>query len=1039
MSVQVSYKKQTVLGIALLLIIFLVIEIIGNVWWVSQIQCEFEENEIFKNMNENKKQEMCEELYNVRTSGIELIPNQNSEFLNINSHGFRGGEITLEKPNDTYRIFMVGGSTMFGMGATSDEKTIPGFTQTLMDKLELDYDIEVINAGIQNANTQTEITLIEQKIIKFNPDLIIMYDGWNDIREKFDADITLKNWNTVCELGVKNNFEVIVSLQPIAGFGNKILTNQESTYATTGLDYENNILLENISNYDTLSKQMSTLNICSKSIDMRSAFDENIDPIYWDQGHISDKGNSIISKLFFNEIIKIVDNEKINETNILEKNFEIKNKENDLDFGQNIRNVLSYYKTPLMIKSLFQININSIDEKIYSKEIFLESKSKVYDNMQISIQVKIIPIEKDLDNKIIEIKTIDENTGKYLENMTYFIKISKDKKDILREYFFSQDQSLSIKIIPKQNKEMNVEGYRNYEHNALNDDFDENIPIIISGPLFNLDGEYNFSIDILTIEDPKKWIFSLTDFNTKFSLNKNSNENNIKNLNDNLEKIIDEQKNIVSNYDSIKFINIVENDEIFDNDLKQNAVEWKSGKIIDEQFIANTKTHSEFNELNNMNIQKDLPEWLLNNPGWIASNILTNGELSKNNYDYLNERIYPCNERVEEKLKLECWKIEINSKGLRNDEINTKKLDDVFRIIAVGGSTTFSGETNEKTWPGHLQRIIEENIDNRKIEVINAGIKGGTTNHELDFIKSNLTFLQPDLIIMYDGWNDAISVNVEKTIKNWKEICQISKDKNIATTIIIQPLPLSGQRVLTDQEVQNILNPILSSPREYQKISQQYVDSFSELNETCTQTFDFRGIFDYINAPIYYDGGHILNHGSVILASNIFTSISSEFFDKSFIIKHNFSPNFSEKEMIYAVKINFENKNMSGLFLQNTIFDKSKLTNVDFVNSNLINSRFVFSDLTNANLSGADLTNANLSGADLTNANLSGADLTNANLSGADLTNANLSGANLLGTNLDDSLIDNKWIICKLGFEFLSEIQNLPGNRTLEKFLSTQC
>ena len=1037
MSVQVSYKKQTALGIALLLIIFLVVEIIANVWWVSQIQCEFEENEIFKNMNENKKQQICEELYNVRTSGIELIPNQNLEFLNINSHGFRGGEITLEKPNNTYRIFMVGGSTMFGMGATSDEKTIPGFTQTLMDKLELNYDIEVINAGIQNANTQTEITLIEQKIIKFNPDLIIMYDGWNDIREGFDEDTTLKNWNTVCELGIKNNFEVIVALQPIAGFSNKILTKQEAIYATTGLDYENNILLENISTYDTLSKQMSTLNICSKSIDMRSAFDENIDPIYWDQGHISDKGNLIISKLFVNEIIKIIDNDKINEINILEENFEIKNVENDLDFEQNIRNVLSYYKTPLMIKSLFQINIKSIDEKTHSKEILLESKSKAYDNMQISIQVKIMSIEKDLDNKIIEIKTIDEKTGKYLENITYFIKISKDKKDILREYFFSQDQSLSIKIIPNQNKEMNVEGYRNYEHNALNDDFDENIPIIISGPLFNLDGEYDFSIDILTIEDPKKWIFSLTDFNTKFSLNKNSNENNIKNLNDNLEKITDEQKNIVSNYDSIKFINIVENNKIFDNDLKQNAVEWKSGRITDEQFIANTETHSKFYELNNMNIQKDLPEWLLNNPGWIASNILTNGELSKNNYDYLNEVIYPCKEKG---IKWEeCFNIKINSKGLRNDEINIKKPDDVFRIIAVGGSTTFSGETNEKTWPGHLQRIIEENIDDRKIEVINAGINSADTNHELDLIKSNLTFLQPDLIIMYDGWNDALNVNVEKTIKNWKEICQISKDNNIATTIIIQPLPISGQRVLTDQEVQNILNPINSSPLEYQKISQQYVDSFSELNETCTQTFDFRGIFDYINAPIYYDGGHILNHGSIILASNIFTSISSEFFDKSFIIEHNFSPNFSEREMIYAVNVNFENKNMSGLFLQNTIFDKSKLTNVDFSNSNLINSRLVFSDLTNANLLGADLTNANLSGADLTNANLLGADLTNANLSGADLTNANLLGANLLGMNVDDSLIDNKWITCKWAFEFLSEIRNLPGDRTLEKFIRTQC
>ena len=64
--------------------------------------------------------------------------------------------------------------------------------------------------------------------------------------------------------------------------------------------------------------------------------------------------------------------------------------------------------------------------------------------------------------------------------------------------------------------------------------------------------------------------------------------------------------------------------------------------------------------------------------------------------------------------------------------------------------------------------------------------------------------------------------------------------------------------------------------------------SFIELNNNCTQTLDFRGIFDYIDAPIYYDGGHILNHGNIILSSNIFTSISPEFFKKSFNIQYNY-------------------------------------------------------------------------------------------------------------------------------------------------------
>ena len=136
MSVQVSYKKQTVLGIIGITILLLAIEVIANVWWITQISCEFENNDTFQDMSANERKKMCGELYNVRTSGTELIPNQNSEFLNVNSHGFRGPEMTLIKPDDTYRIFMLGGSTMFGMGATSDETTIPGYTQTLVNTLE---------------------------------------------------------------------------------------------------------------------------------------------------------------------------------------------------------------------------------------------------------------------------------------------------------------------------------------------------------------------------------------------------------------------------------------------------------------------------------------------------------------------------------------------------------------------------------------------------------------------------------------------------------------------------------------------------------------------------------------------------------------------------------------------------------------------------------------------------------------------------------------------------------------------------------------
>ena len=137
LSVQVSYKKQATLGIIGITILLLVIEVIANVWWIAQINCEFEQNEIFQNFDGIEKRQLCLDFYNLKTSGGELIPNQKTNSITINSLGFRGTEFSEVKPPNTYRIFMVGGSTMFGAGAISDKTTMPGFMQEFLNEKDL--------------------------------------------------------------------------------------------------------------------------------------------------------------------------------------------------------------------------------------------------------------------------------------------------------------------------------------------------------------------------------------------------------------------------------------------------------------------------------------------------------------------------------------------------------------------------------------------------------------------------------------------------------------------------------------------------------------------------------------------------------------------------------------------------------------------------------------------------------------------------------------------------------------------------------------
>ena len=43
---------------------------------------------------------------------------------------------------------------------------------------------------------------------------------------------------------------------------------------------------------------------------------------------------------------------------------------------------------------------------------------------------------------------------------------------------------------------------------------------------------------------------------------------------------------------------------------------------------------------------------------------------------------------------------------------------------------------------------------------------------------------------------------IEKTIQNWKSACKLAKTEGFDAIIIVQPLPITGQRVTTEQEIE---------------------------------------------------------------------------------------------------------------------------------------------------------------------------------------------------------------------------------------------
>lgn len=98
----------------------------------------------------------------------------------------------------------------------------------------------------------------------------------------------------------------------------------------------------------------------------------------------------------------------------------------------------------------------------------------------------------------------------------------------------------------------------------------------------------------------------------------------------------------------------------------------------------------------------------------------------------------------------------VNSLGYRNAEIAIPKPDGVFRIVTLGGSTTYGEliDDPQQAYPAQLQRILREEYGYSQIEVINGGVPAYTSWHSLVNFQFRVLDLQPDLVIVYDGINE---------------------------------------------------------------------------------------------------------------------------------------------------------------------------------------------------------------------------------------------------------------------------------------------
>lgn len=100
-----------------------------------------------------------------------------------------------------------------------------------------------------------------------------------------------------------------------------------------------------------------------------------------------------------------------------------------------------------------------------------------------------------------------------------------------------------------------------------------------------------------------------------------------------------------------------------------------------------------------------------------------------------------------------------NALGFRGGEITQPKPAGVFRIAALGGSTTYDTEVRDwhDAYPAQLEKLLNAGRPDGGVEVVNAGVPGHDTGEILINLEFRVLDLQPDLLIFYENTNDVAS------------------------------------------------------------------------------------------------------------------------------------------------------------------------------------------------------------------------------------------------------------------------------------------
>lgn len=237
-------------------------------------------------------------------------------------------------------------------------------------------------------------------------------------------------------------------------------------------------------------------------------------------------------------------------------------------------------------------------------------------------------------------------------------------------------------------------------------------------------------------------------------------------------------------------------------------------------------------------------------------------------------------------------------------------MDRNYKIAVLGGSTTDSMlDSQIRSWV----EIMHDKYCQPDIVIYNGGIAGYSSDQELMKLIRDMMKLNPDMVIVYDGYNDLMQevlgkkyvylrelVNfagqciptcsdemlmekeanmgvllrrdpVQVWLENIEYMYAIAKSKNIKFVSFMQPMLFTKKRM--DKHSKSIFQTMLfhGKNQEFLDVAKRFRESAGKIESMHDYIHDLTGIFD--DADVYMDIVHVNEKGNEIIAESIWKQI----------------------------------------------------------------------------------------------------------------------------------------------------------------------